>query len=269
MFSKLRSLFSTARPADVAEEFTTFPARIPDGQRVYAIGDIHGRLDLFERLLAQIAQDDAARGPADTWLVLLGDLIDRGPASRGVVDRAIELRRTTNIRVLAGNHEEMLLGGLENEDILRHFMRHGGKETLYSYGLTFDEYSSGKIDELRERALQLVPQEHLAFMREMEDQIVIGDYLFVHAGIRPGVSLEEQMVSDLRWIRREFLDDPQYHGLMVVHGHSITDEPDQRHNRIGIDTGAYASGRLTALGLEGEERWFLSALSTPEEREAA
>lgn len=265
MFNKLRSLFSPA----AADEPVRPQATLPPGQRAYAIGDIHGRLDLFEQLLARIDADDAERGAADTTLILLGDLVDRGPDSRGVVERAMQLVATRNVRLLAGNHEEMLLGSLGNEETLRHFLRHGGKETLFSYGLTFEEYSRAKLDELRERANALIPADHIAFMRAMENQIVMGEYLFVHAGIRPGVPLDQQMISDLRWIRREFLDDPQSHGHVVVHGHTITDEPDLRHNRIGIDTGAYASGRLTALGMEGAEHWFLSAFVAPEEREAA
>jgi serine/threonine protein phosphatase 1 len=264
MFTKLRSLFSSARSDAAPEAPAAFPARLPDGQRVYAIGDIHGRLDLFEQLLARIDEDDAERGPAETSLVLLGDLIDRGPASRGVVERAIGLSLSGKVRILAGNHEEMLLSGLENEDVLRHFLRHGGKETLFSYGLTPEEYSAGRLDQLRERAAELVPADHLAFMRAMEDQVIIGDYLFVHAGIRPDLALDRQVVSDLRWIRRDFLDHPGLHSHMVVHGHSITDQPDVRPNRIGIDTGAFNSGRLTALGLEGGERWFLSAVIEPE-----
>lgn len=264
MFNKLRSLFSPAAPEPVRPRAT-----VPPGQRAYAIGDIHGRLDLFEQLLAQIDKDDAARGAADTTLILLGDLVDRGPESRGVVERAMQLKATRKVRILAGNHEEMLLGSLGNEETLRHFLRHGGKETLFSYGLTAEEYSRAKLDELQERANALIPAEHIAFMRAMENQIVMGEYLFVHAGIRPGVPLDQQMVSDMRWIRREFLDHAEPYGHLVVHGHTITDEPAIRSNRIGIDTGAFASGRLTAIGMEGQDHWFLSAFITPEEREAA
>ena len=264
MFNKLRSLFSPAAPEPVRPRAT-----LPPGQRAYAIGDIHGRLDLFEQLLAQIDEDDAARGAGDTTLILLGDLVDRGPESRGVVERAMQLKATRKVRVLAGNHEEMLLGSLGDEEILRHFLRHGGKETLFSYGLTFDEYSRANLDELRARANALIPAEHIAFMHAMENQIVMGEYLFVHAGIRPGVPLDRQMIADMRWIRREFLDHAEPHGHLVVHGHTITDEPAIRSNRIGIDTGAFASGRLTAIGMEGQDHWFLSAFIAPEEREAA
>lgn len=258
MFSKLRSLFSPESPAPRAPE-PQAEYRVPAGRRVYAIGDIHGRLDLFEQVLALIDEDDARRGPAETTLVLLGDLIDRGPDSRGVVERAMELAQTGRVRILAGNHEEMLLDSFGNEEVLRHFLRHGGKETLFSYGLAMEDYAKSNLPDLQERLPTLVPQSHLDFMRRMENQVVVGDYLFVHAGIRPGVPLTEQAVSDMRWIRRDFLDFAEDHGCMVVHGHTITDEPALLHNRIGIDTGAFASGRLTALGIEGAERWILSA----------
>jgi serine/threonine protein phosphatase 1 len=266
MFNKLRSLFSNGEDhADVA----AMPiARVPQGQRVYAVGDIHGRLDLFEQLLQRIEEDNARRGPAETTLILLGDLVDRGPESRGVVDRAMQLVQTGKVRVLAGNHEEMLLTSIESDEALRHFLRHGGKETLFSYGLPPEEYSRSTLPELRERMNALVPAEHVAFFRAMEDRIAIGDYLFVHAGVRPEVPVEQQTTSDLRWIRREFLDHAQWHGHMIVHGHTITEEPEALPNRIGIDTGAYASGRLTALGLETDGYWFVSAAIKPETSEA-
>ncbi|NLR72756.1 serine/threonine protein phosphatase [Novosphingobium sp. ERN07] len=262
MFNKLRSIFSNGvNDADAA----AMPvARVPKGQRVYAVGDIHGRLDLFEQLLQRIEEDDARRGPADTTLILLGDLVDRGPESRGVVDRAMQLAQTGKVRVLAGNHEEMLLTSMESDEALRHFLRHGGKETLFSYGLPPEEYSRSILPELRERMNALVPAEHVAFFRAMEDRIAIGDYLFVHAGVRPEVPVDQQTTSDLRWIRREFLDHAQWHGHMIVHGHTITDEPEALPNRIGIDTGAYASGRLTALGVEAGEYWFVSAAIIPD-----
>ncbi|MFM6832268.1 MAG: metallophosphoesterase [Novosphingobium sp.] len=264
MLTKFRSLFSKAEPLPDAPE-----ASVPAGQRVYAIGDIHGRLDLFDLLLDTIRDDSAARGPADTWLVLLGDLIDRGPDSYGVVERAMELAEGGKLRVLAGNHEEMLLGSMTDKETLRHFLRHGGKETLFSYGLTFEDYSASNLESLHARVADLIPRNHVEFMRGMENLIEFGDYLFVHAGIRPGVPLDQQMVPDLRWIRREFLDHAEPHSHVVIHGHTITDDPVVRPNRIGIDTGAFASGRLTAVGLEGGDRWFLSATIAPEEQAAA
>lgn len=258
MLTRLRSLFAKNEHLSAEPQ-----ACVPQGRRVYAIGDIHGRFDLFDELLSQIESDTASRGRADTWIVLLGDLVDRGPDSCRVVERAIDLARGGNVRILAGNHEEMLLGSMTNEETLRHFLRHGGKETLFSYGLQPEEYAAAKLELLRERMNELVPASHIAFFRAMENQIICGDYLFVHAGIRPGIALEDQTVSDMRWIRREFLDHTEPHSHVVIHGHTITDDPVTRPNRIGIDTGAFASGRLTAIGLEADQRWFLEAVIDP------
>jgi serine/threonine protein phosphatase 1 len=232
---------------------------VPEGARIYAIGDIHGRRDLLDRLLAQIDEDDAGRPPARTELIFLGDLVDRGPDSAGVVERLMALRALRPVRYLMGNHEEVLLRALEGDlRALRFLVRIGGRETLLSYGISADEYRELDYDELLVLLQQKVPTEHVAFLSAFENMIEVGDYLFVHAGLRPGVALEEQKTSDLCWIREDFLSHRDSFGKMVVHGHSITEEIDERPNRIGIDTGAFASGRLTAIGLEGDRRWYLS-----------
>lgn len=234
---------------------------VPEGERVYAIGDIHGRLDLLDDLLTRIDADDAARGPARTHLILLGDLIDRGPDSAGVVQRAIALKADRpDTHVLFGNHEEMLLTSLRSErnEAMKMFIRNGGDMTLMSYGISNADYLAASFEELRALAIEHVPAEHVAFLDALEPSVTIGDYLFVHAGIKPGVPLEEQRRSDLRWIRDEFLTSRVDHGFVVVHGHSIANEVEERPNRIGIDTGAYASDILTAIGLEGSNRWFFS-----------
>ncbi len=232
---------------------------IPAGRRVYAVGDIHGRLDLVDRLLGMIDADDRSRGPAATELIFLGDLVDRGPELRGVVERLMALREDRSVRFLRGNHEEVFLHALTGDlRALRFLIRIGGRETLLSYGITADEYRELDYDELMALIVAKVPADHIAFLASFEDWIEIGDYLFVHAGIRPGVTLAEQKSSDLCWIRDEFLRHRDSFGRMVVHGHSITEDIDERANRIGIDTGAFASGRLTAIGLEGDQRWFLS-----------
>lgn len=254
MISRFRTLFAP-RPSRIA------PASIPAGQRVYAVGDIHGRLDLFNQLVAMIETDDAQRGPAETTVVLLGDLVDRGPDSRGVIAAARAWQARRKVRILAGNHEQMFLDSFSRTDSLRNFIRHGGKETLLSYGIARDVYDAATLEELIALMPQFVPAEDTAFIRAMENHVAIGDYLFVHAGIRPGIAVEAQTPTDLRWIRGEFLEDGRDHGFVVVHGHTITDDVVVRHNRIGIDTGAYFSGALTALGLEGAERWFLSTSS--------
>ncbi|MEA3015154.1 MAG: serine/threonine protein phosphatase 1 [Sphingomonadales bacterium] len=240
------------------------PARshaVPDGIRVYAIGDIHGRLDLLDALLAAIAADDRARGGAlRTRYIFLGDLIDRGPESRGVVERLMTLAEAgLDARFLMGNHEEVLLRALDGDvGALRFLVRIGGRETLLSYGIGEEEYRSHDYGDLLRIAVERVPAAHRAFLGGFEKWVSIGDYLFVHAGLRPGVAIEDQAASDLYWIREDFLRHRESFGKMVVHGHSITEDIDVRANRIGIDTGAFASGKLTAIGLEGEERWFLS-----------
>ena len=252
MLNRIRTLFaSPSAPAPIT-------ASVPAGQRVYAFGDIHGRLDLLAELLAKVEADDAARGPADTTLVFLGDLVDRGPDSAGVIDAVMALTRRRKVRTLAGNHEEMFLGSFTKMATLRHFLRFGGRETLLSYFPDKAAYEAMGFDEVQAAMADAVPLAHREFLAGMEDMVQIGDYLFVHAGIRPDVPLEAQQPSDLRWIREPFLDHPADHGCVVVHGHTISDEVVERPNRIGIDTGAYMSGRLTAIGLEGSERWFLA-----------
>jgi len=247
---KIKSLFAP-KPAHA----------VPPGQRVYAIGDIHGRLDLLDQLLLRIEEDTAARGgEAQTRLVFLGDYVDRGPDSAGVVERLLELRAgPIPTRFLAGNHEEVFLKAIGGDDkLVRYFIRIGGRPTILSYGFSEEEYARLSFGEVGAELLHRVPRRHVDFLSTLEDLIEVGDYVFVHAGLRPGVAFGEQKIGDLRWIREDFLHSGANHGKMVVHGHTITDDVDLRPNRIGIDTGAYSSGRLTAVGLEGEARWFLS-----------
>lgn len=234
---------------------------IPDGQRVYAIGDIHGRDDLFAQLMDLIRADHAAHGAAQITLVLLGDLVDRGAQSAEVVERAMNLRAEfPDTRLLVGNHEECFLAALTGDvRRVRYFMRIGGDATIRSYWKDNASFAEASFEEVAERLPAIVPPEHVKYMGTGEDVIEIGDYAFVHAGIRPGVPLEKQALSDLRWIREDFLDDRGDHGKMIVHGHSITDEPDEQANRIGVDLGAFRSGALAALALEGDRRWFLIA----------
>jgi serine/threonine protein phosphatase 1 len=233
--------------------------RVPDDIRVYAIGDIHGCDALFGELLEKIEKDDAARAPKQTIFVLLGDFVDRGPDSAAVVERAIALARNRAVRALAGNHEELFLLACEgNSSALRMFARIGGRETAMSYGMSPQDYESSDYDELARWLAEHVPQTHVDYLRSLENVIEIGDYAFVHAGIRPGVALADQKSSDLRWIREDFLRHPDSHEKFVIHGHTITTDVDPQGNRLGIDTGAYKSGKLTAVGLDGDERWFLS-----------
>lgn len=250
-----------------APKGTSLPRQLPAGHRIYAIGDIHGRLDLLDDLITQIDADDARRPAACVELLFLGDLIDRGPDSAGVVDRVLKLSQSRGaVRLILGNHEEVFLlahGG--DLDAMRLFTRIGGRETLLSYGISEQRYEQSDYATLIELIQAAVPSSHIAFLEAAETVIEMGDYAFVHAGIRPGIALPQQRTSDLRWIRRTFLDSDHEHGRMVVHGHSIADDVEVRSNRIGIDTGAFDSGRLTALGLEGSERWFLATEPTQDD----
>lgn len=230
------------------------------GARAYAIGDVHGRLDLLDRLLATIEADIAARPKRRNFLVLLGDLVDRGPASAGVIER-LRTYRPGGMRTifLAGNHEEVMLRIFHGEEgVLPSWLKFGGAECLESYGI--DSEALKRLDEeaALARVKAAIPREHVAFLESFGDTFRFGDYLFVHAGIRPGVPIEEQHVKDLRWIREPFLGDAKEHGFIVVHGHTICDAVEEKENRIGIDTGAYLSGNLTAIAIEDDRRWFLS-----------
>jgi serine/threonine protein phosphatase 1 len=245
-------------------ELPHIEASVPAGERVYAVGDIHGRSDLFIALIEAVEVDNRECGPADTTVILLGDLVDRGPDSVNVLALAREWRKFRNVRILAGNHEEMFLRSFEDEEILRHFLRHGGRETLLSYGMDARAYSRADIDEVQEMMRALVPQKDIDFIAGFENLMTIGDYIFVHAGIEPGLPLAEQHVSKLRWIREPFLSHREPYDGVIVHGHTITDEPQDHGNRIGIDTGAYASGRLTTLVLEGNGRRYITAIDDDE-----
>jgi serine/threonine protein phosphatase 1 len=233
----------------------------PPGSRAYAIGDVHGRLDLMEELLDRIEADSRARGPAKTWLVFLGDLVDRGPDSRGVIERLVSRPpRFARPVFLKGNHEEFFQGVLDGDaSIVQHWLAYGGATCSESYGVSRGWTLNASPEAIAERLIARVPASHLEFLRSMADSFRFGDYLFVHAGIRPGVELDQQVSRDLRWIREGFLDDLTDHGVVVVHGHTIVERPEEHPNRIAIDTGAYRDGALTALGLEGTERWFLEA----------
>ncbi len=236
------------------------PPDLGPGLRVYAVGDVHGRLDLLKLLIDKIADDDLARGPAGkTQLILLGDFVDRGPESAGVIDFVMQLRDWwPDVTCLQGNHEEVfLMAARGDESALRFMTRIGGRETLLSYGATESDLDNMTLGQLRDWLMASVPEAHLQFIESMQDRVLIGNYAFVHAGIRPQIPMGEQEGRDLRWIREEFLTCEEPHDYFVIHGHSITAGVEQRGNRMGIDTGAYATGVLTAVGLEGTEQWFL------------
>lgn len=245
------------RGRDAEEE--TDPSRIPDNTRVYAIGDIHGRYDLLCALEGRILEDAARHPDKERILVYLGDYIDRGAESREVIEH-LSGSQSSGVRsvFLMGNHEQSMLGFLEDPMGYAPWLHYGGLATLGSYGIDPPPFGTdSQLEALAEALREALPAHHLAFLSQLRDYYVLGDYLFVHAGIRPGVPIEAQSRGDLLWVRGAFLESSKRHPKIVVHGHNIADEPQVRPNRIGIDTGAYASGRLTCLVLEGESRQFI------------
>lgn len=244
-------------------------AHVPDGRRFYAIGDIHGHLDLLDGLLTRIRDDELERGQPKGELIFLGDLINRGPRSAQVIDRLIKLKADRpETRFLLGNHEELFLTALSgNREAIRFFDRIGGAETILSYGITRQAYEAANYLELAAMLQSAVPLSHKRFLESFEDMIVEGDYVFVHAGVRPGVPLEKQRAGDLRWIREEFLRESEKHaspaipGMVVVHGHTIFENIAEHPGRIGLDTGAYRSGILSAMAFEGDKRWIIQEIA--------
>lgn len=251
MFNALRNIFKPRPQAPLP--------KVPDGTRWYVIGDIHGRRDLFEAMIEEIETDDALRSGATSHVVLLGDLVDRGPDSAGVVKKARKWQEKRSVRILAGNHEEMMLGSFEKPEVLRHFLKHGGRETVLSYGLSRKQFNAMTLDELFEMLPKLISKSEREYIANFEEMIVAGDYLFVHAGIDPAVPLEQQKRRDMLWIRDRFLNHQGALDKVVVHGHTIFDSVMDCGNRIGIDTGAFRSGVLTALVLEGDQRRVIQA----------
>lgn len=251
MLQRLRELFISAPPPKL-------PA-VPDGRRYYAVGDIHGRLDLFEAMIDAIEAEIAVAPALDHRIVLLGDLVDRGPDSAGVVERTRRWQQTRKVRVLAGNHEEMFLAAFDKPEALRHFLKHGGHETLMSYGLSSQQLATLMLEDIFAMLPDVVSQDTRDYIAGFETMIRAGDYVFVHAGIDPSRALSEQKRSDLLWIRERFLSHEGPLEKVVVHGHTIFDTVMDCGNRIGIDTGAFRSGVLTALVLEGDQRRILQA----------
>jgi serine/threonine protein phosphatase 1 len=249
---------------------TVLPGNIPAGQSVYAIGDVHGRLDLLDDLLVRIRvdADQHAQGDALT-LIFLGDYVDRGSESRGVVARVMSdaLPGFTTVRLM-GNHEEAMLAFLDGESDGLDWLSFGGLETLMSYGVPLRSlpHTEEAVTTLRTALAEAVPEAHVRFLRNCVLHHTVGDYVFVHAGVRPGIAFDRQTSTDLLWIRDDFLRVRiPLPGRVVVHGHTIVDLPQNRGHRINIDTGAFVSGRLTCLALRGSERRFLSTGDDAEE----
>ncbi len=247
---------STQQTAGAA---TPAPPRVPEDCRVYAVGDIHGRADLLARLHRFIRADAESARVRRKVLVYLGDYVDRGYQSREVINMLVHMPLGGFESVhIKGNHEDLMLDYLDGGDG-RIWLFNGGDATLDSYDVSvFDPYLRGsELERLRRRLLAELPAEHLAFLRRLTIRHTVGDYLFVHAGVRPGVPLDDQREKDLIWIRGPFLDATDDFGKVVVHGHTISMAPELKDNRIGIDTGAYATNRLTCLVLEGADRRIL------------
>lgn len=231
-------------------------ASAPADTRIYAVGDIHGRADLLSEITARIDDDIRRRPIAHTVEVYLGDYIDRGPHSRTVID-LLAVRLVANRAVcLRGNHEAVMEGFLQDPAILQYWEPLGGMQTLASYGIELHDESETALD-LQRRFLAAFPRAHELFMQCLRNQFSCGDFLFVHAGIRPDIPIEQQDVNDLIWIRNEFLESTLNHERFIVHGHTPVPHPDIRHNRINIDTGAWRTGTLTCIAIEGSTILFL------------
>ncbi len=251
----MRLFLKRREPSIRRGDWSPAPGRAPDGERIFAIGDIHGRLDLLEMLLAAIEDEQRSLPPARPVLVFLGDYVDRGPDSRAVIERLCERPLPAFERAhLRGNHEDWFESFLTDTRVGPSWLYCGGVETLASYGVhaALGEDEPRRLRALQEEIAAALPEAHRAFLDALEPYRESGGYLFVHAGIRPGVPLARQSAEDLYWIRDSFLRASDDHGHVVVHGHTITSEAEIRHNRIGIDTGAFATNVLTCLVLEAD-----------------
>jgi Calcineurin-like phosphoesterase len=224
----------------------------PDGLRIYAIGDIHGRLDLLEWLLSDIAADIQQRPVDKTLHLFIGDYVDRGPRSRETIDRLIEHGRSAESIFLKGNHEQVAMRSLTDPSLFEQWMRLGGLETLMSYGISPGPAPARSIAELQAAFHAALSPPQLSFFRTLRTSFECGDFFFAHAGVKPWIELSRQTENDLLWIREEFLNSTEDFGKIIVHGHTPGESVQVRSNRIDIDTGAFASGCLTCLVIEAQ-----------------
>lgn len=238
----------------------TAAPRVPVGAVVYAIGDVHGRSDLLDSMLGMVRADASSRlGATAREVVFLGDYVDRGPDSRGVLDLLtsdpLPGFATT---FLMGNHDAVMRDFLADPSVGTAWLAFGGDATLVSYGVPLAGRTAERLAEASTVLAERLPATHRSFLRSLKTLHTAGDYAFAHAGILPGVPLARQVEDDVLWIRDGFLEWRRPHEKMIVHGHSIVDHPVELSNRIAIDTGAYQTGRLTCLVLEGADRRYLS-----------
>lgn len=233
---------------------------LEDGLRIYAIGDVHGRFDLLLELEEMISRDLHDHPVERSVQILVGDYIDRGPSSREVLDHLLTSPPVCDERIcLKGNHEQTLLEFLEDPDRLIHWARYGGMEMMRSYGISAGKpMTSAACRGIHKQFVSAFPREHFEFCDSLPVFVTFGDYFFVHAGVRPGFALDDQVERDLIWIRDEFLSSKRYHGKLIVHGHTPMKRPEVYSNRINIDTRAYDTGILTCLVLEGEAQGMLA-----------
>jgi serine/threonine protein phosphatase 1 len=232
--------------------------RIPGGMRIYAIGDIHGRVDLLNAVFERIDATLKTHPIEQSVQVFLGDYIDRGPNSREVIDALIARKKQHAMLCLKGNHESYAVQFLNDPSVLAEWMQFGGIQTLLSYGIKPSTRSHPQSPEDVANAFrQALPASHHRFLEGLGLSFTCGDFFFTHAGVRPGIPLSQQHEHDLIWIRDDFLLHEENFGKIIVHGHTPAKEPDIRPNRINIDTGAYATGRLTCLVLQADRRVFI------------
>jgi serine/threonine protein phosphatase 1 len=242
--------------------------RVPDGTLVYCVGDIHGRDDLLGEMAERVEADTKTRSFEHAVTIFLGDYIDRGLGSKRVVERLASGEWPTSVIALAGNHEDFLMAFLDDAAVLDFWRGQGGLATLNSYGVDVGPAMAGRDFAAVQAAFTArFPKGHRDFLEALKDSTVIGDYFFCHAGVRPGVALDRQNRDDLLNIREPFLSSKAEHGKVVVHGHTPAVAPEIRANRIGIDTGAYATGRLTCLVLKNDQQCFLPVVGHDVQRE--
>jgi serine/threonine protein phosphatase 1 len=258
---------SSAPPSSVFERLKRLIAGpritpLPIGTRIYGVGDLHGRADLLKVTHAFIREEEKRAPVAETLIVYLGDYVDRGPDSKGVIDELLVPTSGAKRIFLRGNHDEALVRFLSEPDYYRTWKAFGGGATLMSYGVNPPLIESqANFTQLRDEFAQALPEAHRQFLAGLHLFARIGPYCFVHAGIQPGIPFEMQEKRDLLWVREPFLGSDLDHGMIIVHGHSPSAEPEWKSNRIGLDTGAYATGRLTVAVLEHALTRFVTVTS--------